>query len=76
MMLDSTQTLDDLRGEGSFSVGGVKNQRFLVTAKKNRRCVPGRGAWSAFITAAMAVTPHGTCCGQFFSVLKARVIII
>jgi len=28
------KTLDDLRGEGAFSVGGVKNQRFLIPAKK------------------------------------------
>jgi len=34
MLLDSTKTLDDLRGEGSFSVGGVKNRRFLFPAQK------------------------------------------
>jgi hypothetical protein len=34
MPLDSTKTLVDLRGEGSFSVGGVKNPRFLFPAKK------------------------------------------
>ena len=27
--------VDDLHGEGSFSVGGVKNPRFLFPAKKS-----------------------------------------
>jgi hypothetical protein len=35
MPLDSTKTLDDLREEVSFHVGGVKNPRFLFPAKKN-----------------------------------------
>jgi hypothetical protein len=35
MLSDSTKTLVDLRGESSFSVGGVKNLRFLFPAKKD-----------------------------------------
>ena len=34
MPSDSTKTLNDLRGEGLFSVGGVKNPRSLFPAKK------------------------------------------
>ena len=34
MPSDSMKTLDDLRGEGLFSVGGVKNPRFLFPPKK------------------------------------------
>ena len=34
MLSDSTKLLVNLRGEGSFSVGGVKNPRFLFPAKK------------------------------------------
>jgi len=34
MPSDSTKTLVDLCGEGSFSVSWVKNQRFLFPAKK------------------------------------------
>jgi hypothetical protein len=34
MPSDSTKTLDDLREEVSFHVGGVKNPRFLFPAKK------------------------------------------
>jgi hypothetical protein len=34
MPLDSTQMLDDLRGEVLFCVGGVENPRFLFPAKK------------------------------------------
>ena len=34
MPVDSTKTLDDLCGEGLFSVGGVKNPRFLFPTQK------------------------------------------
>ena len=34
MLLDSTKTLVDLRGEGLFIVGGVNNPQFLFPAKK------------------------------------------
>ena len=34
MPLDSKKTLDDLRGEGLFRVGGVKHERILVPAEK------------------------------------------
>jgi len=34
MPSDSTKTLVDLREEVSFHVGGVKNPRFLLPAKK------------------------------------------